>query len=109
MIVQADRAALIAGSFCNGFDSFRFSRDACSLVISIARRFASAHDPQLRLKVVPLEHVQDQTCFIVESCGKPPAQQMNVVPLQRFDLSVEAWDMFGTIIIHKMTEPELLE
>src|SRR5580765_8256571 len=106
MIVQAYRAALVSRRLGDGFDSLRLSVDSGALVFSIVRGFSAAHDPKLCFNLMPLQDLQDLPRFIVERRRKPPAQEFDFVPLQRFDLRVERGNMFGPIIVDELLKPQ---
>src|SRR6185436_21186245 len=71
MVVQSHRAADFRRCLGNRAGSFRLRFDSGSLLPRIRRRLPAAHDPKLCVQFMTLEHIKNESGFIIE-CGWEP-------------------------------------
>ncbi len=99
VVVERDAAADLGRGGGDASDPRRFRLHAITLLLFRSGRPATSRDPQLRLDVVPLQHIQDQSRFVAQVGGEPPSGQLDAVPLDRLHLGVERGDVVGTVIV----------
>src|SRR5437879_174968 len=95
MIVERDRATDFAGRLRNWPNALRFGLDAGLLLLRVACGFAAAGNPELGGQSVAFEHVENEPGLLIERRRKPPRQQPDVMPFQRFHFGVERRDVLG--------------
>src|SRR2546425_10004010 len=83
VVVKGHCAAEFAGFLGDGPDALCFGLDAGALFGSVLGWIAAARNPNLWLKAMALDYVQNELCLIVEHAWKPPGQQADVMPLER--------------------------
>src|SRR2546430_11473821 len=65
MIVKADCAPLFLRSFSDCFDALGLGTHAGALPLRVAGWLSAAHHPELCFEVMPLQHGENQSAFIV--------------------------------------------